>query len=204
MEAGAPVDIEGAVLRMALDELRHAEVCAEVVVALGGTAEREITQPTAPLAKHPGASPQERALWNVVYGSCLSETVNCARFTHALDTTTDPFIRDVVRQLLSDEAKHAQLGFHYLEAMKDWFDETKDARARLTKYLHYAFAVLERDMSARDMGDRTLADDERAIGLPDPREQREIFYTTVEGAIVPGLERFGIEAGTAWKERTLG
>jgi hypothetical protein len=31
----------------------------------------------------------------------------------------------------------------------------------------------------------------------------ETFYATLEGAIVPGLERFGIEAGTAWRERSL-
>jgi hypothetical protein len=204
MEAGASVDMEGAVLRMALDELRHAEVCAEVVSALGGTPEREITQPTAPLAKHTGASRQEAALWNMVYGSCMSETVNCARFTHAIDTTKDPFIRDVVRQLLSDEAKHAQLGFHYLESVKEWFDSTEGAKTRLSKYLCFAFAVLERDMSGRDMQERKLDADEIAIGIPDAREQREIFYTTIEGAIVPGLERFGLDASRAWKERSLG
>jgi hypothetical protein len=204
MEAGAPLDMQGAVLRMGLDELRHAEACAEVVRAMGGTPAREVTQTTASLARHSGASAEERAARNVIYGACMSETVNCARFAEAIESTSDPFIRDVTRQLLSDEAKHSQFGFHYLESVRPWLDAEKDARQHLGVYLRFAFAVLERDMSARDMAERVLDADERAIGLPDARTQREIFYTTVEAAIIPGLERFGIDAQTAWKERSLG
>jgi hypothetical protein len=203
MEAGAPLDMQGAVLRMALDELRHAEVCAEVVRALGGKVEREVANPTAALARHAGSSAHERAARNVIYGACMSETVNCARFVQALETTTDPLIRDVTRQLLSDEAKHSQFGFHYLESVQGWLDDEKDARRRLSVYLRFAFASLERDMSARDMAQRQLQADERAIGLPDALTQREIFYTTVEAAIIPGLERFGLSASEAWKARAL-
>lgn len=39
------------------------------------------------------------------------------------------------------------------------------------------------------------------LGVTDPLRFREVFYGTVENAIVPGLEQFGIEAGRAYAER---
>jgi hypothetical protein len=206
MEAGATVDMEGIVLRMAQDELRHAEACAEVVTALSDArapAVREVAAPVAPLAVHVGCSPEERALRNVIYGCCLSETVNSARFVSDIDAMSDPLLRDVTRQLLSDEALHAQFGFHYLREWSSWLDAHPDVRPSITRYLRYAFAVLERDLSGRDMADHKLDSAELALGLSDPRRTREVFYTTMEGAVLPSLEQFGIEAQRAWAARSF-
>jgi hypothetical protein len=59
MAAGATVDMIGIVLRMAQDEIRHAEICAEVVTALGGNAIREVPDPISPIATHPGCTPED-------------------------------------------------------------------------------------------------------------------------------------------------
>jgi hypothetical protein len=203
MAAGATIDMEGIVLRMAQDELRHAEVCAEAVTALGGEAVRDVESPVAAIATHGRASAEECALRNVVYGCCLSETINAARFVDALDTMRDPFLRDVTRQLLSDEALHAQFGYHYLTAWSPWLDEHPEVRTTLARYLQYAFAVLERDLSGRSVPDEALSADEIALGIPDPRRSREVFYATVEGAILPSLERFGVAARSAWDGRSF-
>ena len=53
------------------------------------------------------------------------------------------------------------------------------------------------------MAPLTLSDDERALGIPEPRRIQEVFYTTVEGAILPALERYGFEARASWKTRSL-
>ncbi|HEY8072713.1 MAG TPA: ferritin-like domain-containing protein [Labilithrix sp.] len=203
MEARATLDTKGVVLRMAQDELRHAELCAEVVRVAGGEPVAETAELAAPVAAHRGASPEERAMRNVIYGSCLTETVNCARFVDALDTIADPFLHDVTRALLSDEAHHAQFGFHYLTAWSAWLERHAEVRASISRYLRYAFAVLEREQSAREMAPRVLSVEERALGLPDPARLQEIFYTTIEGAVVPSLEKFGIEATRAWRERSF-
>jgi hypothetical protein len=120
-----------------------------------------------------------------------------------LDTMSDPFLRDVTRQLLSDEVLHGQFGFHYLEAWKDWLETHPEVIASLGRYLKHAFAVLERQLSGVGAPPKDLSADDRALGLPDPARLPETFYLTVTGAIVPGLERFGIEAGKAWAERSL-
>ena len=39
--------------------------------------------------------------------------------------------------------------------------------------------------------------------LPDPARAREVFHATLEGAVLPALERYGIRAQRAWTERRL-
>jgi hypothetical protein len=202
MEAGASLDAVAVVLRMGQDEIRHAEVCGQVVLALGGEPRIEPPPEIAPLARHAGCSAEERALRNVVYGCCLSEVVNTARFVDMLDTMTDPFLRDVTRQLLSDEVLHGQFGFHYLEAWRPWLEAHAEVRDSLGRYLRHAFAVLERQLSGAGAPPKALTADDRALGNPDPARLPETFYQTVAGAVVPGLERFGIAAGEAWRTRT--
>jgi len=203
MEAGASLDSVAVVLRMAQDEVRHAEVCGEVIAALGGDVRIQPPADIPPLARHPGASPEERALRNVIYGCCLSEIVNTARFVDMLDTMTDPYLRDVTRQLLSDEVLHGQFGYHYLEAWRGWLDVHPEVKVSLGRYLRHAFAVLERQLSGAGAPPRELSADDRALGMPDPARLPETFYQTITCAIVPGLERFGIDAGAAWTSRTL-
>jgi hypothetical protein len=79
VEAGATIDAQAVVLRMALDEVRHAEICGEAVRALGGAPECESAAP--PLPVWAGVSPEERALRNVIFGNALVETVNTAQST---------------------------------------------------------------------------------------------------------------------------
>ena len=168
-----------------------------------GKAARSLERTIAPVARHRDSSRMECALRNVIYGCCLSETVNCARFVDAIDTMSDPLAIDVTKQLLSDEALHAQFGFHYLDEWSVWLAANPDVRASISRYLRYAFAVLEKDMAGRDLTPRALGADERALGLTDPERVQEIFYTTVPGAIVPALERYGFDAEQSWVERSL-
>jgi hypothetical protein len=203
MEARASLEATAVVLRMGQDEVRHAAVCAEALAALGGDPRLDVPVDVAPLARHPGCGPEERALRNVIYGCAMSEIVNTARFVDALDTMSDPFLKDVTRQLLSDEVLHGQFGFHYLDEWNDWLEARPEVRASLARYLRHAFVVLERQLSGVGAPARVLTDDERALGLPDPARLPETFYATIEAAVVPGLERYGIEAGQAWRERRL-
>lgn len=203
MEAGATLDMKAMVLSMAHDELRHTELCGQVVEALGGEARVELAVASAQMPAHRGCSPEERALRNVIYGSCLSEVVNSARFVALLDVTRDAYLRDATRRLLADEVAHGQFGYHYLDAWRPWLDAHPDARASIARYLRYAFAVYERDLSGGRGPFEARTDDELHAGLPDLAASREVFYQTIEHAVVPGLERAGLDAGDAWRRRSL-
>lgn len=201
IEANASIDAKVVMLRMAQDELRHTETCGLVVQALGGEGSCMVDVSVAPLATHAGCSPEERALRNVIYTTCLSEMIAIARLVDEVETTRDPFLRDAARRLLADEVLHGQFGFHYLEAWRPWLAARSDVLASLQRYLQHAFAVLEGALAIRDVSVRPLTDDEVALGMQPTERGREIFFETIEHAIVPGLERFAIDAGQAWRQR---
>jgi hypothetical protein len=197
-----PLDIQAVTLRMAQDELRHAAICARVITALGGTAR---IQPAPPrrAAAHPDCGPEEWTLRGVIFGCCISETVNAARLAKRFAETGDAFIRSAFRSLLADERLHAQFGFYYLESRRGWLDGHPEIRRRLGRYLCFAFAALEREMGSVPIGARPPSEAERAIGLPDLTDLSETFQNTVLNACIPGLERFGIDARDAWERRSL-
>lgn len=201
-EANAPLDAKLVMLRMAQDEIRHTETCGNVVRALGGVPRVEVEISVSPLATHAGCSPEERALRNVLYTTCLSEMVAVARLVDEIDETADPYLRDATRRLLADEVLHGQYGFHYLAAVRPFLDGNPEVRASLERYLVHAFAVLERALGGQPPP-QTLSADERSLGLGALAHGREIFYETMTHAILPGLERFGIDASAAWKRRAL-
>jgi hypothetical protein len=203
VEANAPMDATGVILRMAQEEVRHAELSGEILRALGEEPRVPALGRVRRLSAHEGATPAERALRNIVYGCCMSEVVNTARFVDTLDAMEDPFLRSATRQLLADEIGHGQFGFLYLEACRPWLDAAAAVRASTASWLRFAFARIENEMSGARIASRDPARvaEALALGLPDRERYVETFRTTMEHAVVPGLERFGIDAGTAWRER---
>jgi hypothetical protein len=168
---------------------------------MGGT--NRVLRDTAvqPLAVHPGCSPEERALRNVLVTS-LSESYSVAFFVASLDRMTCPTLRSVTRALLADEVLHGSFAFHYLQACSEWLAARPEVRASLTRYLRHAFAVCERELVREPTGAPRGADDER-LGLVPNALGREIFLSTMEHAVVPGLERFGLDASRAFRLRAL-
>jgi len=202
VEAGATLDAQGVALRMAIDELRHTEICGAAVRALGGDPTYELRE--APrLPSWPGVTPEERALRNVLFGNAFIETVNAANLVDILDTMTDPYLREATRLLLADEVHHASFGFDYLTTWAPFLDAQPDVRASLNRWLPRAFAELERARSGAGLPPKARDADQIALGIPDPARLTEVLHHTVQGAILPALEGFGLDATTAWRERTL-
>jgi hypothetical protein len=200
-QIASPLDVQTVVLRMAQDELRHAAICARVVEAMGGQAKI----PAGPLPRatpHPDCGADESVLREIIHGCCLCEMVNVARLAKSVGEVGDPFVRDAFRLLLADERLHAQFGFHYLESRRPWLEAHPEIARSLGRFLRYSFASLEQRMGVVPVDARPRTEAELAIGLPDLTEQSSSFQETVLNASVPGLERFGIEAGAAWRNRS--
>jgi hypothetical protein len=199
VEANATLDATCVALRMAQDELRHAEICGDVVRALGGVPRRMRDTRVIEIARHHGCSDEERALRNVIFTTCLSEMVSVGYFVAALERIVDPFLRDATRRLLADEVLHGRFGFVYLEARADWLARRGDVRASIGRYLRFAFAVVERELAGGERPD--AGPDDEALGIVPAERARATFDDTVVHAIIPGLERFGIPAEDAWRRR---
>jgi hypothetical protein len=204
--AEATLDVKTAVLRMAMDELRHAALCGDVALALGGRAEVEIDLATTPLPEHPGCTSRERALRNVLFVGCLSETVALALLSEERELAEEPLARRVAKQLAADEVLHAKLGWIHLATTWPLLDQAE--RSRTNAYLPAAFAYLEREMlAAMPLPDGAL--DERvradltALGVLASDEGRALFYKTVEEVVVPRLEDAGLPARAAWELRVV-
>jgi rubrerythrin len=197
-----PLDVQAVTLRMAQDELRHAAIAARVVTALGGEA-RIRPSPARRAPAHTDCGPTESVLRSIIFGCCVSETVNAARLAKGYSETSDVFIKEAFRLLLADERLHAQFGFYYLESRRAWLEAHPEIRRSIARYLRFAFASLEQYMGAVPADARPLTDAERAIGLPDLTTLSRTFQETVINACIPGLERFGIDAAQAWRERSI-
>jgi len=204
MAAEAPLEYKSSVLRMSMDELRHAGLCGAVVELLGGEAEVETDLETRPLPHHAGCAPLEIALRNVMFVGCMSETIALALLTEERELTTEPPIHAVVDQLAADEVLHARLGWSYLAEVWPGLDD--DARRRTDAYLPVAFGYLEERMyGAMPLAPSSPPDDVlahmHALGCLDSAQGRELFEQTVREVVVPRLAEHGLDASAAWRNR---
>ncbi len=202
VEANDSIDTSAVVLRMAQDELRHAEICGNLLVEMGGDKRAVRDTKVAPIAVHPGCDEKERAMRNVLV-TCLSEMYSISFFVASLERMTDATLRTVTRELLADEVLHGRFGFHYLEANAHWLGARPEVRASISRYLRFVFAVCEQAFLPQ-VEPRVRGADDDALGLVTPEQSREVFCETMEKAVAPGLERFGLDALRAWRTRALG
>lgn len=203
MKAGVTLEFKTTVLRMAMDELRHASLCGAIVELLGGSAEAPCDLATDPLPEHPGCTPREVALRNAMFVGCMSETVSIALLTEERELTTEPVIRTVVEQLSADEVLHAKLGWVFLA--DSWPRLDRDARERTNAYLPVAFGYLERKMHGAmpvtaGLSSQLVAE-MHALGCLESQQGRELFAETVREVIVPRLAELGLDAKNAWETR---
>lgn len=200
-EAGAPVDMVAVMLRMAQDELRHTHTCGEVVSALGGEPVVPVLECVPLLAVHAGESARQRALRNVLLTTCISELHAVAHFVASLDHVEDPYLRDRTREVLADEVLHGEFGFIYLEAALPWLRESEREMAALARYLRFAFAWAERELTPSAQA--PLSTDTVRLGVVPFEIRRDLFARTMREAVVPAFERLGVPAEDAWRRRAL-
>lgn len=200
---GAALPFKTALLRMAMDELRHGALCARVVESLGGEPSVQVSLRTAPLPAHPGCTPLETALRNAMFVGCLAETVAVAFTAEERERTEEPFVKAVITQISADESLHARFGWAFAREAAPHLDA--DAMRRTNGWLRTAFRYLERE-EMREVPDvrppsDALRDEGLRLGVCENPATRELFYETVHEAILPGLDALGFDAHRAWRER---
>jgi hypothetical protein len=182
--------------RYIADELRHAEQCAGVVLALGG-------EPVAPLPElppvpmHEEVGPVEAALRNVLSVCCLSETVavSVIRAEHAeLEGTR---LGEVLGAILADEVQHARFGWELLGELLPAVGP--EVRARLSAYLEVALSHLVAYEIPKLPVHHGLRAELAAAGVCDGGEARALFFDTLRCVIVPQLDALGLAASAAWE-----
>lgn len=165
---------------------------------------RRSTSPsTEPLPEHPGCRPRERALRNVMFACCLSETIAATLLAEERELTTEPAIRGVEEQLAADEILRGRYGWAFLH--ETWPTLEADARARTERYLPIALGSIEAKMLAAmfegPAPPEALAAELEALGVTPAARARELLAVVIDEVILPSFEQLGLPARAAWAAR---
>ncbi len=203
MEIGASNDMKMTLLRMAMDELRHGGLCAGVAEALGVPARLELDLRPLPVPTHPGCTSLERALRNVMFSSCLAETIAVAFTSAERETTSNPIMKRAIDQISADESLHARFGWAFAKEVSPHLSE--DEVQRTNGWLRVAFAYLEREemLEIPDIRPPSteVIEQNLSLGVCENDQTRDLFYETVRDAIIPALDALGFNAAAAWSHR---
>ncbi len=183
VQAGLPPGLLYTANRIVRDELDHARLSHEVLVALGG-AEEPVVLAAEDL------SVGGTLVDVVVRNFCLGESFAVPTFERMRRRATHPAVRPVLDRILEDEAVHRAFGWDALDAL---LELAPTLREHVTIVLPGHVASF--DGYANPRAAPPLTDEERGCGLLDHAEYAELFQSTWTGDIAPRFVRRGIPIG---------
>lgn len=188
-------------LRIAEDELAHAELSHAAYVAAGGTGAPRLDRDRLALPRRAG-DPLELDVTRIgTEMFCLGETVAVPLFSHFRAQATAPAARAALDRILRDEVRHRDFGWTLLEHLLDG-DADGARRAALERELPAMFRRIEETYGEAPPPGADAPDDaDRAWGLAPAGEYATILARTVERDYLPRFARVDIDAAAAWAAR---
>jgi Rubrerythrin len=186
-DAGSPVP--ELLQRAAEDEVRHASLCKALAESYGHAAfDTTREHPIAPSS----LDARGAALYEMVAACCITETESMATLATLLAEDAEAPVASVLREIARDEVAHGQMGWAHLAR-----EAERTGVAFLSRFIPsmLAGAAAEGLFSAAD-AEAESPDLLRHGVLPHSTKKR-IFVGTLEGVILPGLDRFGIDTRPA-------
>jgi hypothetical protein len=112
LSLGAPAELVREAQQAMRDEIEHAELCFGLASAYAG-------QPLAPGPLAIDGALAARSLHELVLcafrEACLGETEAAVEAQAALHSARDPAVKSVLARIAADEARHAELGYRFLQ-----------------------------------------------------------------------------------------
>ena len=187
----AEVGAAGAVVELAerasRDERRHATLCADLAAGYGAPVPAAPAGVPAEIAPA-RLAPQQRVLYEVVAVCCVTETESMGVLTQLLANARDARLREVLRELARDEVHHSRLGWAHLA--------TERARGDVS-FLGPLVPAMLRGAVAPDLFAPVPAErDDPALiehGVLPHDLKRQVFTSTLEEVVFPGLEALGVD-----------
>jgi hypothetical protein len=100
--------------RAIAEEIRHSEIYLELACAYARTSLPRPEVAPIEVPAHDGIEPEVRRLLHVVGMCSINETMACAFLELSLAGATSATVRTGLREVLSDEIRHARIGWAYL------------------------------------------------------------------------------------------
>ncbi|MEE2786959.1 MAG: hypothetical protein VX589_06435 [Myxococcota bacterium] len=175
------------------EEYQHASMCAAMAKSLGhpsGFSHRPALIQDAPYSWHrrPNIDARDRTLLDVVLMCCITESLNASLLNTIYGEGQPGKARRLIRHILQDEVKHAQIGWAYLSEV---------ARVRSCHFIADDLAEML-DVAVRDELFLPMTEMDDAIGyemgIMPTRYRLEQFELTIQEVLMPGFEHLGIDA----------
>jgi hypothetical protein len=196
-QTGASPDLIRAGLRIANDEIRHAELSHRTFVASGGEGGPNLPRESLELARRAREPLEHDVMRIIVDVFCLGETVAVPLFKLLRDGCTVPVAKRALDRILRDEVRHRDFGWTVLT----WFLERPDGaalRGIVAKELPGYFARIRRMYAHGRESRAETAPEDAAWGLMPPSKYAAAVAKTLEKDWVPRFARVGIDARKAW------
>jgi hypothetical protein len=197
MQLGASPDLIHGGLRIAGDEIVHAELSFETYTAAGGTQTPALVRERLGLRRIE-TDPLEADVTRVALNSfCINETVAVPLFKNLREHCTVPVARRVLDRVLKDEVRHRDFGFSLLSWLLELpMGESLRELARQTLPVYFARIREAYGVSIRHLD--KIPPDDRAWGLMPPAEYAAIVERTFTRDWLPRFGKLGIDAQRAW------
>lgn len=195
MQIGASPDLLRAGLRIAGDEVRHAELSHRAYMAAGGEAPPALVRETLGLRRRDDEPLEHDVLRTVVEIFCLGETVAVPLFKELRAGATVPVARRALDRILVDEVRHRDFGWVSLE----WLLSLPCApalRVIVDRELPRWLARIRDHYGSSESTAVTPA--ERSWGLMAPATYRACVDKAYRRDYVPRFRRLGVDAVRAW------
>jgi hypothetical protein len=198
IQIGASPDLVRAGLRIAADEITHAEMSHRTFLAAGGEGGPQLARETLQLARHPEAPLEHDVVRVGVEIFCLGETVAVPLFKELREPCTVPVARRALDRILRDEVRHRDFGWTLL----GWLVEhplASELRALVDAELPRWFGRLRKNYAPPPRGsERVVTPEERAWGLMPVSLYRSSVEKTLARDWEPRFAKLGVDARSAW------
>ena len=199
IQIGASPDLLRAGLRIAGDELTHAELSHRTYVTAGGEGVPQLARESLQLVGRPNG-PLEHDVTRVgVEVFCLGETVAVPLFKELREPCTVPVARRALDRILRDEVRHRDFGW----ALLGWLLEqpmASELRVLIDAELPRWFKKIRASYSPPLRGhEPPMSPEERAWGLMPISLYRSSVDKTLARDWEPRFARLGIDARKAWR-----
>jgi hypothetical protein len=179
-----------------MDEARHVEVFGRYI--------QEKTSGAYPI------SPQLRGLlddiiadgrWDITYlgMQIMVEGLALAAFGFMHMLTTEPLLKQLLRYVMSDEARHVAFG---VLSLREFYEGLDGKKIRERQEFAYEAAVrLRNRFMVQDVWERLGADPKEVVAFLNahPNPGQEMFQTMLFAKIVPNVRKLGLlDAGDGW------
>jgi hypothetical protein len=194
-DLGAHEKIVSLALQSARDEAWHSKICADLAKHFGHeTGFSQLSHQSHPEVDKVKAdlSSGQRLVYDVVAMCCLTETVNAALLSVLYESTEISVVKKVTHRILTDEIKHSQMGWAFLES-----EENKRDFSFLAQYIPVMLTEAVQEELFIPPVSATFGDSSLQYGVLPLEKRLAQFQATMEGIVLPGLETYGIDINPA-------